>query len=128
MALRDANPVAFIGVTDATKTKHFYAEKLGLKLVSEQLPFALVFDSHGVMLRATLVETVNAAPYTVLGWDVSDLDATVRAMRRAGVEFEIFPGLNDDNELSIWIAPGGSRIAWFRDPDGNMLSVSQMTA
>jgi catechol 2,3-dioxygenase-like lactoylglutathione lyase family enzyme len=64
----------------------------------------------------------------VLGWDVSDLDATVRAMRRAGVEFEIFPGLNDDNELSIWIAPGGSRIAWFRDPDGNMLSVSQMTA
>ena len=128
MALQEARIVAFVGVSDAARARHFYRDVLGLTLLREELPFALVFDVNGVMLRATMVNEVQAPSYTTLGWSVEDIEATVRELRLAGVAFEKFVGLNDDNELNIWTAPDGDRIAWLRDPDGNMLSISQHSA
>ncbi|MGA7413928.1 MAG: VOC family protein [Bryobacteraceae bacterium] len=116
---------AFVGVRDPDRAKAFYRDTLGLTLVSEELPFALVFDAAGTMLRVTLVPHVVAAPYTVLGWRVADIAETVTSLQRSGVAFERFRGLNDQHELGIWTAPGGTQIAWFKDPDGNMLSIAQ---
>ena len=126
MALQGAKIIAFVGVSDAARARHFYKDILGLTLLREELPFALVFDANGVMLRAQMVNEVQPPSYTILGWDVEDVEATVRELRLAGVTFEKFVGLNDDNELNIWKAPGGTRIAWLRDPDGNMLSISEL--
>jgi catechol 2,3-dioxygenase-like lactoylglutathione lyase family enzyme len=116
---------AFVGVSDPGRAKNFYRDALGLTLVSEELPFALVFDAEGTMLRVTVVPQVAAAPYTVLGWRVVDIAETVKSLQQSGVQFERFPGLNDQHELSIWTAPGGAQIAWFKDPDGNLLSIAQ---
>ncbi len=116
---------AFIGVSDPDRAKQFYRDTLGLTLVSEELPFALVFDAGGTMLRVTLVQAVVPAPYTVLGWQVTDVAETVKTLQDRGVHFERFPGLNDQHELGIWTAPSGVQIAWFKDPDGNLLSVAQ---
>lgn len=116
---------AFVGVRDPDRAKKFYRDTLGLTLVSEELPFALVFDAAGTMLRVTIVSQVVAAPYTVMGWRVADIADTVRSLQRSDVVFERFPGLNDQHELGIWTAPGGTQIAWFRDPDGNLLSLAQ---
>jgi catechol 2,3-dioxygenase-like lactoylglutathione lyase family enzyme len=116
--------VAFAGVTDPERARAFYGDTLGLKLVSEQLPFALVFDAHGTMLRVTIVPKPAAAQYTVLGWEVPDIAATVRGLESRGVQFERFPGMSQD-ELGIWNSPGGARVAWFKDPDGNLLSLTE---
>ncbi len=116
--------VGFVGVRDAERAKAFYRDTLGLKLVLEELPFALVFDCQGTELRVTIVREVVAAPYTVLGWAVSDITATVSRLATAGVQFQRYPQIQQD-ELGIWTAPGGARVAWFQDPDGNLLSISQ---
>ncbi len=116
---------AFVGVRDPDRAKTFYRDTLGLTLVSEELPFALVFDAAGTMLRVTGVPQVAAATYTVLGWRVADIAETVKALQKRGIHFERFPGLNDQHELSIWTAPGGTQVAWFKDPDGNLLSIAQ---
>ncbi len=84
----------------------------------------LVFDAGGTMLRVTTVQKVAAAQYTVLGWQVEDIAATVKVLQKAGVKFERFEGMPQD-ELGVWTAPGGAKIAWFKDPDGNMLSVTE---
>lgn len=116
--------VGFVGVRDAERAKAFYRDTLGLKLVLEELPFALVFDCDGTALRVTLVREVAAAPYTVLGWAVTDIKATASQLTAAGVQFQRYPQIQQD-ELGIWTAPGGARVAWFQDPDGNLLSISQ---
>lgn len=116
--------MAFVSTRDAGRAKTFYRDTLGLRLVSEELPFALVFDAHGTMLRVTIVQEVSVAKYTVLGWEVPDIAATAKDMRKAGVKFERFAGMNQD-ELGVWKAPGGARVAWFKDPDGNLLSITQ---
>jgi catechol 2,3-dioxygenase-like lactoylglutathione lyase family enzyme len=120
--LHSAKLVAFAATRDFERAKAFYGGVLGLQLVSED-PFALVFDASGTALRISKVAEVTVAPYTVLGWDVSDITATVRALTNAGVRLERFPGIPQD-ELGIWTSPGGSRVAWFKDPEGNLLSVS----
>ena len=123
--LQDQPIVAFVATTDADRARKFYRDTLGLPLVSEELPFALVFDAHGTMLRVTMVKQVAAAGYTVLGWEVSDIEAAAQAMSIGGVHFERYPGLEQD-ALGIWTAPGGAaKVAWFKDPDGNILSISQ---
>ena len=122
-AVTDAPPIAFLATTDAERARLFYAGVLGVRLVSDD-QFALVFDLAGTMLRLVRVETFTPQPFTVLGWQVADLDAAIRGLERAGVAFERFDGLEQD-ELGAWAAPGGTRIAWFRDPDGNLLSLSQ---
>jgi catechol 2,3-dioxygenase-like lactoylglutathione lyase family enzyme len=117
--------IAFIATRDAEGARRFYRDVLGLVLVLDQLPFALVFDACGTMLRVTPVKELQPAPYTVLGWQVPDIVAAAKAMENAGVRFERYPGLEQD-ELGIWTAPGGAaRVAWFKDPDGNTLSISQ---
>lgn len=116
--------MAFVGVTDADKARVFYRDTLGLKLLSED-GFALVFDANGIMLRVTLVQSVQPQPYTVLGWQIDDTTKAVRAFAAAGVRFERYPHVPQDDD-GIWTAPGGAKIAWFKDPDGNILSIAQI--
>ena len=121
--LADSDLVAFVGSSDLAASREFYEGVLGLRLV-EASEFANAFDANGTRLRVTLVEKLTQAPYTVLGWRVSDIGATIAALREAGVVFKPYEGMTQD-EQHVWIAPGGSRIAWFADPDGNVLSLQQ---
>lgn len=115
--------VAFVPVTNADRSRAFYRDTLRLRLVSED-GFALVFESQGTMLRATLVRDLKPQPFTVLGWQVSDAAAAAQELAAGGVTFERFPGIEQD-EHALWHAPGGAVIGWFKDPDGNILSISQ---
>ena len=110
-----------VPVTDMEQANHFYGEVLGLEL-SDARPYALVHDSPRGRLRITLVDEVRAAPYTVLGWVVADLEAEIGRLLVAGVTFNRYDGMEQD-ALGIWTAPSGARIAWFHDPDGNNLSL-----
>ena len=101
----------------------FYSGVLGLRDVDSS-PYANVYDDHGTMLRVTRVERVTAAPYTTLGWAVSDINAEMEALIGAGVVFQRFASVEQD-AAGVWTAPGGGRIAWFRDPDGNTLSLAE---
>jgi catechol 2,3-dioxygenase-like lactoylglutathione lyase family enzyme len=116
--------IGFVATSDPDRAKKFYRDTLGLPLVSEEMPFALVFDAHGTMLRVTIVEKVVSAGYTVLGWQVPNIVAAAKALSQAGVRFERYSGMQQD-ELGIWSSPGGASVAWFKDPDGNTLSISQ---
>jgi catechol 2,3-dioxygenase-like lactoylglutathione lyase family enzyme len=121
--LIDAKLAAFVSTADPARARAFYEGVLGLRVL-EQDSFALTLDSHGTSLRVTSVEEVVAAPYTVLGWEVPDIEATVRGLGARGVIFERY-GFFQQDAMGIWTAPGGARVAWFKDPDGNTLSVSQ---
>jgi catechol 2,3-dioxygenase-like lactoylglutathione lyase family enzyme len=116
--------MAFVAVKDPERAKKFYRDTLGLRLVSEELPFALVFDANGTMLRVTIVKKVIPAGYTVLGWQVPSANKAAKALQKAGVQFERFPGMNQD-DLGVWNSPSGAKVAWFKDPDGNTLSISE---
>jgi catechol 2,3-dioxygenase-like lactoylglutathione lyase family enzyme len=122
--LTDATIVAFAATTDLERSHAFYAGTLGLRHI-ETTPFANVYDANGTTLRVTLVDRVAAASYTVLGWNVSDIHAAIDGLAARGVVFERFDGLGQD-AAGVWTAPGGARVAWFRDPDGNVLSVSHV--
>ena len=117
--------VAFVSTTNPARARKFYEEVLGLQLVADEAPFALVFDANGTMLRITSVGEHVAAPFTVLGWDVGSIDGMVERLSAAGVEFLRYPGLNENEPHGIWTAPSGARIAWFHDPDGNVLSLTK---
>jgi catechol 2,3-dioxygenase-like lactoylglutathione lyase family enzyme len=117
--------VAFAATTDFAKARAFYEGVLGLHLVEDETPFALVFDVGGTMLRVTNVGKHTPAPFTVLGWDVAQIETTVERLVAAGVSFLRFPGMNDNSPNGIWNAPSGARVAWFNDPDGNVLSVTE---
>jgi catechol 2,3-dioxygenase-like lactoylglutathione lyase family enzyme len=121
--LTDAAIVAFAATTDLDRSHAFYAGALGLRHV-ETTAFANVYDAYGTTLRVTLVDAVAAAPYTVLGWDVRDIHATVEGLEARGVSFQRFAGVEQD-AAGVWTAPGGAGVAWFRDPDDNLLSLSQ---
>ena len=116
--------VAFVATSSPAKAKRFYRDKLGLRLV-EASPFALVFDAHGTMLRVTPVNKVATAGYTVLGWQVPEIVDAVKRLRKAGVRFERYDGMGQD-KLGVWQSPSGARIAWFKDPDGNTLSITML--
>ena len=115
--------VGFVATTNAERARKFYEGVLGLKVTSDD-PFALVLDSNGTMIRVTKVKDAVIAPYTVLGWNVADARREVRALKERGVTFETYGFLEQDAD-AIWTAPGGAKIAWFKDPDGNVLSLSQ---
>ena len=117
--------VAFAPTTDPAKARAFYEDVLGLRLVSDEKPFALVFDANGTMLRVTTVHELSPHPFTVLGWHVEAIESSVEQLTAAGVVFLRFPGMNDKDPLGIWTAPGGARIAWFHDADKNVLSLTQ---
>jgi catechol 2,3-dioxygenase-like lactoylglutathione lyase family enzyme len=117
--------IAFAPTTDPAKARAFYEGILGLRLVADEKPFALVFDANGIMLRVTTVHELKTQPFTILGWRIADIEGTVDKLVGAGVRFERFPGMNDSDPRGIWNSPGGARIAWFKDPDGNVLSVTE---
>jgi catechol 2,3-dioxygenase-like lactoylglutathione lyase family enzyme len=117
--------VAFVPTLRADRARAFYEGLLGLRLVKDEAPFALVFDANGTMLRVTIVHELTPHPFTVLGWEVDDLEVVVERLTTGGIEFLRFPGMNDSDPHGIWNAPGGARIAWFKDPDGNVLSLTQ---
>jgi len=115
--------MAFIATTDRERAKHFYAETLGLRLVADD-PYALVFDANGTMLRVQMLKDVTVAPYTALGWQVADIVATAKKLQSAGISMMRVPGLPQD-ELGIWRPDATARVAWFKDPDGRILSITQ---
>jgi catechol 2,3-dioxygenase-like lactoylglutathione lyase family enzyme len=122
--LSDHSIIGFVATSDPERARKFYSDTLGLPLVEEQMPFALVYDVHGTMLRVTIVKKVNTAGYTVLGWKVPNIVAAAKTLSAAGVRFERYQGMEQD-DLGIWTSPGGGKVAWFKDPDGNTLSISQ---
>jgi catechol 2,3-dioxygenase-like lactoylglutathione lyase family enzyme len=124
MGLSRYDIIGFISIVDVSRAKAFYRDTLGLRLVMEESPFALVFDANGIMIRLGMAKEIAAAHGTVLGWQVPEVGATVRELMHAGVLFERFAGMNQD-ELGIWTSPTGARVAWFKDPDGNTLSISE---
>jgi len=115
--------IGFVATSDPSRAKAFYRDVLGLLLISED-EYALVFDAHGTMLRVVIAAEVVQAPYTVLGWRVDDVGAMVLGLAAKGVKFERYPWLEQD-DLGIWCAPSGVKVAWFKDPDGNVLSMSR---
>jgi catechol 2,3-dioxygenase-like lactoylglutathione lyase family enzyme len=114
--------VAFVPTQDTEKARAFYEGVLGLRFVKDD-GFALVLDANGIMVRVAKAP-FTPAPFTVLGWQVSDIKKVVTGLQRKGVQFERF-GFFEQDELGIWTAPTGDKVAWFKDPDGNVLSVSQ---
>jgi catechol 2,3-dioxygenase-like lactoylglutathione lyase family enzyme len=115
--------VAFVATSKPAVSRSFYRDTLGLRLVSED-GFALVFDANGTMLRVSIVRELQPAGYTVLGWEVADIVEAAEQLQRAGVRLERYPGMPQD-EHGIWRSPRGAAVAWFKDPDGNTLSITQ---
>ncbi len=117
--------VAFAPTTNPAKARAFYEGVLGLRLVADEKPFALVFDANGTMLRVTIVHELKPDPFTVLGWRVKNIEEIVDSLAAAGVEFNRYKGVNDADPRGIWNSPSGARVAWFNDPDGNVLGVTE---
>lgn len=116
--------IAFATIVDVERAKCFYRDTLGLTLISEEPPFALVFDANGIMIRLGMAKKLPDAHGTVLGWQVPEIETAIRDLSESGVQFERFDGLAQDDK-GIWASPTGAKIAWFRDPDGNILSISE---
>jgi catechol 2,3-dioxygenase-like lactoylglutathione lyase family enzyme len=124
--LGDAELVAFVPTTNPKRARTFYEHTLGLRFISDD-QFALVFDSSGVMIRIANVSGVPHKPaaFTILGWTVPDIAETIRALAKKGVLFERYEGMKQD-ALGTWKSPSGAKIAWFKDPDGNVLSITEV--
>ena len=114
---------AFIPTIKPVKAKSFYKDVLGLKLISED-KYALEFDANGTRLRVTTVQEFNPHTFTVLGWDVNNIVSTIKSLNKKKIFCEKYDFLDQD-ELGIWTAPGGTKVALFKDPDGNILSLSE---
>jgi len=117
-------PVSFIATAHPNESRHFYENQLSLTCHSDD-PYALVFDLGGTTLRIQKVESNPEVSHTVLGWNVENIKRCVAELTKKGVQFEIFSSLPQD-ELGIWSSPSGALIAWFKDPDGNTLSLTQL--
>ncbi|HET7104847.1 MAG TPA: VOC family protein [Terracidiphilus sp.] len=120
-----AKLIAFVATTQPDAAKVFYEDVLGLKLISDERPFALVFDANGTMVRLAAVAKHEPAPFTVLGWQVEGIETVVARLAHAHVTCLRYPGMNETDPLGIWKSPGGARVAWFHDLDGNVLSVTE---
>jgi catechol 2,3-dioxygenase-like lactoylglutathione lyase family enzyme len=121
-------PIAFLATANATRSRKFYEDVLQLRLTSDEA-FALVFDCNGVMLRIQKVDSVRPVPYTSMGWHTKDISRLVQHLTDRGVQFDRYQGfIEQQDELGIWTSPAGARVAWFRDPDGNILSLTQFAS
>lgn len=114
---------AFVATADPGRARDFYEKILGLDFISDE-PYALVFNANGTTLRVQKVQEVIVAPYTALGWHVTDIASVVTSLKERGVEFIRVEGFGQD-ELGIVTFPGGAKVAWFKDPDGNTLSLDE---
>jgi catechol 2,3-dioxygenase-like lactoylglutathione lyase family enzyme len=117
--------VGFLVTKDYDKARAFYERKLGLQFLSLD-QFALVMRSGPTMIRIVKLNDFKPAQNTVLGWEVDDIEKVVAWLKKQGIMLEDYPFIQDRKTL-IWAAPGGGKVAWFKDPDGNVLSVSQHT-
>ena len=125
--LGSSDLIAFVPTRDPAKARKFYEDTLGLDFVSED-PFALVFNARGTTLRIANVSDVQGfkpQPFTVVGWVVTNVSDTAGDLLKKGVRFERFPGMDQDAQ-GVWKSPSGARVAWFKDPDGNILSITQI--
>lgn len=121
--LTESALIAFATTSDAAKSLAFYRDVLDLPLIADE-HFALVFDAHGTMLRVAKMANFEARPGTVLGWRVDDIHPMVAALMIRGVVFEKYPGMPQD-QWNIATFPDRTKVAWFKDPDGNTLSLTQ---
>ena len=121
--LASSKIIGFVPTKDSVKARGFYEGMLQFQFVSDDM-FALVMRAGETMLRIGKVQDFTPAPYTVLGWEVSNIEDVAKWLQKRGVTLEKFPFVQD-KELGIWTTPNGDKVAWFRDPDGNVLSVSQ---
>lgn len=121
--LSESEVMGFIPTKDAAQARAFYEGKLGLRFISDD-DFALVVQSRGTFIRIAKVKEFTPAPFTILGWRVQNIEDEVKNLTARGISFQRFPGL-PQNDLGIWASPTGARVAWFQDPDGNVLSLSQ---
>lgn len=120
--LGDQKVIAFAATTDPQQSKQFYQAVLGLRHIADE-EFAIVFDAGGTMLRIQKTQAHTPPPFTVLGWRVDDIHTVIDRLAAVGVEMTRYPGFGQD-DAGVWTAPGGAQIAWFRDPDGNVLSLT----
>jgi catechol 2,3-dioxygenase-like lactoylglutathione lyase family enzyme len=114
--------MAFIPVGDLSAAKSFYGELLGLRVTKEN-PYAVVLDAGGTMLRLAQVDGLRPQPFTIAGWQVLDMRRSIDMLEGRGVSFIRYEGMDQDAK-GIWTTPGGDQIAWFKDPDGNTLSLT----
>jgi catechol 2,3-dioxygenase-like lactoylglutathione lyase family enzyme len=121
--LASSELISFVATKNPAAALSFYEKSLGLTLINDD-PFALVFEVAGAMLRVAKVQELLPAKYTVLGWKVADIRSTIADLTKRGVHFERFEGMPQD-EFGVWTAPSRAKIAWFKDPDGNILSLTQ---
>jgi catechol 2,3-dioxygenase-like lactoylglutathione lyase family enzyme len=121
--LGSTNVVAFVPTKDSVKARAFYEGVLGLRFVKDD-GFAMVLDANGIMIRVAKVPEFTPAQFTILGWQVQGIENVVTELTKRGAVFEIF-GFFKQDALGIWTAPTGDKVAWFKDPDGNILSVSE---
>ena len=124
MMLTGADVIAFVATTDLGRARGFYEGVLGLPVIEDD-GLAMAFDAHGTMLRVTGVRELTPAPYTVPGWSVAGIADAVRELEARGVAFRRYDGFDQDDQ-GIWTAPTGARVAWFSDPDGNTLSLTEL--
>jgi len=115
--------IAFVPTKDAKKARVFYEGILGLRFVSED-QFALVLDANGIMVRVAVVAEFKPQPFTIVGWEVADIKKEVARLQGHDVRFEMY-GMKGQDEQGIWSSPSGAKVAWFKDPDGNVLSLTQ---
>lgn len=114
---------AFVPTVKPNEAKTFYKDILGLEFLSED-KYALEFNANGTLLRVITVQELKPHPFTALGWNVEDISATIKALNAKGVFCEKYDFFEQDNS-GIWVSPNGSKVAWFKDPDGNTLSLTQ---
>jgi catechol 2,3-dioxygenase-like lactoylglutathione lyase family enzyme len=121
--LASSKVVGFVPTRDSKQAREFYEGKLGFQFVSDD-PFALVVKAGETTIRISKGANFAPAGYTILGWEVKNIKETVAWLKARGVVFEKYPFIQDP-EVGIWTAPSGDKVAWFKDPDGNILSIGQ---
>ena len=121
--LGNATLIAFAATTRPDEARAFYSDTLGLEM-TEDSPFALVFDANGTALRIQKVQEMAPPGHTILGWEVADIAAAITTLAARGVTCEHFEPLPQD-EKGVWTTPDGTKVAWFKDPDGNLLSLTE---
>jgi predicted enzyme related to lactoylglutathione lyase len=114
---------AFVPTLKPDKAKYFYKDILGLQLLSED-NYGLEFEANGTLLRVIIVQELKPQEFTILGWNVADIASTIKSLNKKGVVCEKYKFLDQD-DLGVWTSPGGSKVAWFKDPDGNVLSLTE---
>ena len=121
--LADKKLKAFVPTIKPDKARSFYKDILGLKLLSED-KYALEFDANGTLLRVAIVPDFKPFPFTVLGWNVDDIYAIIKLLNGKKIFCEKYDFMKQD-DLGVWLSPSGSKVAWFKDPDGNILSLTE---